>query len=129
MAADLTSNIWNMHLQHFACLFLLCQPKPTNSQLVNVSKAAKYHYHQSAFIRPLLVFTCTVLVQHVLLIGGSHVATSRYTLHLTHDCSAKFEFNHIIRCAEDTTVVGLISNNDETSYREEVEQLASSHKL
>ncbi|KAI2665140.1 hypothetical protein H4Q32_021349 [Labeo rohita] len=43
---------------------------------------------------------------------------------LTHDCTAKFSSNHIIKFAGDTTVVGLISNNDETHYREEVAQLA-----
>ncbi len=43
---------------------------------------------------------------------------------LTHDCTAKFGSNHIIKFADDTTVVGLISNNDETHYREEVAQLA-----
>ncbi len=37
---------------------------------------------------------------------------------LTHDCTAKFSSNHIIKFADDTTVVGLISNNDETHYRE-----------
>ncbi len=40
---------------------------------------------------------------------------------LIHDCTAKFSSNHIIKF---TTVVGLISNNDETHYREEVAQLA-----
>ncbi len=43
---------------------------------------------------------------------------------LTHDCTAKFISNHNIKFADDTTVVGLISNNDETHYREEVAQLA-----
>ncbi len=43
---------------------------------------------------------------------------------LTHDCTAKFSSNHIIKFADDTTVVGLISNNDETPYKEEVAQLA-----
>ncbi len=43
---------------------------------------------------------------------------------LTHDCTAKFSSNHIIKLADDTTVVGLISNNDEMHYREEVAQLA-----
>ncbi|KAI4882385.1 hypothetical protein NFI96_008980 [Prochilodus magdalenae] len=31
--------------------------------------------------------------------------------------------NHIIKFADDTTVVGLISKNDESAYREEVQQL------
>ncbi len=43
---------------------------------------------------------------------------------LTHDCTAKFSSNHIIKFADDTSVVDLISNNDETHYREEVAQLA-----
>ncbi len=42
---------------------------------------------------------------------------------LTHDCTAKFSSNHIIKFADDTTVVGLISNNDEMHYREKVAQL------
>ncbi|KAL0202443.1 hypothetical protein M9458_000461, partial [Cirrhinus mrigala] len=43
---------------------------------------------------------------------------------LTHDCTAKLSSNYIIKFADDTTVVGLISNNDETNYREEMAQLA-----
>ncbi|KAK3553692.1 hypothetical protein QTP70_006911 [Hemibagrus guttatus] len=31
--------------------------------------------------------------------------------------------NHLIKFADDTTVVGLISKNDEPAYREEVQQL------
>ncbi len=42
---------------------------------------------------------------------------------LTHDCTAKFSSNQI-KFADDTTVVVLISNNDETHYRKEVAQLA-----
>ncbi len=43
---------------------------------------------------------------------------------LTHDCTAKFSSNHIIKFADDTSVVGLISNNNEMHYKEEVAQLA-----
>ncbi len=43
---------------------------------------------------------------------------------LTHDCTNKFSSNHIIKFADDTSVVGFISNNDETHYRDEVAQLA-----
>ncbi|XP_052334968.1 uncharacterized protein LOC127911710 [Oncorhynchus keta] len=38
----------------------------------------------------------------------------------THDCVATHASNSIIKFADDTTVVGLITNNDETAYREEV---------
>ena len=37
---------------------------------------------------------------------------------------AKHDSNTIIKFADDTTVVGLITNNDETAYREVVRELA-----
>ena len=43
---------------------------------------------------------------------------------LTHDCKPNYSSNHIVKFADDTTVVGLISHNDETNYRKEVNQLA-----
>ena len=46
-----------------------------------------------------------------------------YTL-FTQDCTARHDSNTIIKFADDTTVVGLITNNDETAYREEVSDLA-----
>uniref|UniRef100_A0A8K9X6Q5 Reverse transcriptase domain-containing protein n=1 Tax=Oncorhynchus mykiss TaxID=8022 RepID=A0A8K9X6Q5_ONCMY len=42
----------------------------------------------------------------------------------THDCMAMHDSNTIIKFADDTTVVGLITDNDETAYREEVRDLA-----
>ena len=42
----------------------------------------------------------------------------------THDCGATHAFNSIIRFADDATVVGQITNNGETAYREEVRALA-----
>ncbi|XP_051963031.1 uncharacterized protein LOC127629815 [Xyrauchen texanus] len=42
---------------------------------------------------------------------------------MTHDCAAMHRSNHIIKFADDTTVVGLISKNDESAYREEVQWL------
>jgi hypothetical protein len=41
----------------------------------------------------------------------------------THDCVATHASNSIIKFADDTTVVGLVTNNDETAYREEVKAL------
>ena len=40
------------------------------------------------------------------------------------DCTVRHDFNTIIKFADDTTVVGLITDNDETAYREEVRDLA-----
>jgi hypothetical protein len=37
---------------------------------------------------------------------------------------ARHDSNTIIKFADDTTVVGLITDNDETAYREEVRDLA-----
>ena len=41
----------------------------------------------------------------------------------THDCVAMHASNSIIKFADYITVVGLITNNDETAYREEVRAL------
>ena len=41
----------------------------------------------------------------------------------THDCTTWHDSNTIIKFADDTTMVGLITNNDETAYREEVRDL------
>jgi hypothetical protein len=38
----------------------------------------------------------------------------------SHNCVAKHPSNSILKFADDTTVVGLITNNDETADREEV---------
>nr|XP_049579054.1 uncharacterized protein LOC125970577 [Syngnathus scovelli]XP_049579055.1 uncharacterized protein LOC125970577 [Syngnathus scovelli] len=42
---------------------------------------------------------------------------------MTHDCVLRFITNHIVKSADDTTVVGLIRDNNDLDYREEVEQL------
>ena len=41
----------------------------------------------------------------------------------THDCVVMHVSNSIIKFADDTTVVGLITNNDEMAYREEMRAL------
>ncbi len=45
-----------------------------------------------------------------------------YSLY-THDCTATHSSNVIVKFADDTTVVGLITDNDETAYREDVHAL------
>ncbi len=45
-----------------------------------------------------------------------------YSLY-THDCTATHSYNVIVKFADDTTVIGLITDNDETAYREEVSTL------
>ena len=42
----------------------------------------------------------------------------------THDCVALQNTNSIIKFVDDTTVVDLITNNDESVYRKEVIELA-----
>ena len=44
---------------------------------------------------------------------------------LTHDCKPTSSSNLFIKFADDTTVVGLINNNNETIYRSEVSRLAT----
>jgi len=43
----------------------------------------------------------------------------------TYDCVATHGSNAILKFVDDTTILGLITNNDETSYREEVRDLAT----
>ena len=43
----------------------------------------------------------------------------------TYDCSAKHSSNIILKFADDTTILGLITNGDETSYRDEVNALTA----
>ena len=47
-----------------------------------------------------------------------------YSLFPVHDCTARHDSNTIIKFANDTSVVGLITDNNETAYREEVRDLA-----
>ena len=42
----------------------------------------------------------------------------------TYDCTPVHGSNTIVKFADDTTVIGLISDNDESAYREEVQHLA-----
>ena len=42
---------------------------------------------------------------------------------MTHDCRPRYSSNHILKYVDDTTVVGLIKNNNELAYREEVQHL------
>ncbi|KAK3525574.1 hypothetical protein QTP70_000456 [Hemibagrus guttatus] len=50
--------------------------------------------------------------------------TLLFTL-LTHDCAAMHSSDHIIKFADDMNMVALISKNDESAYREEVQQLTA----
>ena len=54
---------------------------------------------------------------------GCMLSPLLYSL-FTHDCMARHDSNTIIKFADDITVVGLITDNDETAYRQEVRDLA-----
>uniref|UniRef100_A0A8K9UCI4 Reverse transcriptase domain-containing protein n=1 Tax=Oncorhynchus mykiss TaxID=8022 RepID=A0A8K9UCI4_ONCMY len=54
---------------------------------------------------------------------GSVLSPLLYSL-FTHDCTARHDSNTIITFADNTTVVSLITNNDETAYGEVVRDLA-----
>ncbi len=53
---------------------------------------------------------------------GCVLSTLLYSLY-TLDCTATHSSNVIVKFADDTTVIGLITDNDETAYREEVSTL------
>lgn len=43
----------------------------------------------------------------------------------THDCTPVHESNIFIKFADDTTIIGLIHNNDEFAYRDEIQKLST----
>ena len=47
----------------------------------------------------------------------------------THDCVTTHTSNSVIKFAEDTTLLGLITNIDQTAYREEVRALMEENNL
>ncbi len=53
-----------------------------------------------------------------------HACNLLYSLY-THDCVSSHSSTSIIKFADDTVVLGLISNNDETAYLDKVEGLTS----
>ncbi|KAM4623656.1 protein NLRC3-like [Polymixia lowei] len=57
-------------------------------------------------------------LQQTTIVPGCVLNPLLYAL-FTHDCVATRSSNAILKFADDTTILGLISNNDETAYREE----------
>ena len=51
-------------------------------------------------------------------------ALGEHAVVFTHDCIVAHKTNTTIEFADHTTVVGLITDDDETAYREEVRNLA-----
>ena len=67
--------------------------------------------------------TSSTLILNTGVPQGCVLSPLLYSL-FTNDCTPVHGSNTIIKFADDTTVVGLISNNDESAYREEVRHLA-----
>ena len=51
--------------------------------------------------------------------------TYLYCIHYIYDCKPRYDSNIIVKFADDTTVIGLISDDDESAYRDDVKQLVS----
>ncbi len=69
-------------------------------------------------------FTSNAITLNVEAPQGSVLSPLLYSRY-THDCVSSHSSTSIIKCADDTVVLGLISNNDETAYLDEVEKLTS----
>jgi hypothetical protein len=67
--------------------------------------------------------TSTMLIFDTGAAQGCVVSPLLYSL-FTNDCTARHDSNTIIKFSNDTTVVGLNTDNDETVYWEEVRDLA-----
>ncbi len=69
-------------------------------------------------------FTSNSITLNVGAPQGCVLSPLLYSLY-THDCMSSHRSTSIIKFADDTVVLGLISNNDETAYLDEVERLTS----
>ncbi len=69
-------------------------------------------------------FTSNFITLNVGAPQGCILSPLLYSLY-THDCVSSHISTSIIKFADDTVVLGLISNNDETAYLDEVERLTS----
>jgi gmma-aminobutyric acid receptor subunit gamma/cGMP-dependent protein kinase 2 len=67
--------------------------------------------------------TSSTLILNTRAPQGCVLSSLLYSL-FTHDSMARHDSNIVIKFAYDTTVVGLITGNDETACREEVRDLA-----
>jgi hypothetical protein len=68
--------------------------------------------------------TSTTLIFNTGAPQGSVLSPLLYSLFTNNDCKATHDSNTIIKFADDLTVVGLNTENDETAYREEIRDLA-----
>ncbi len=69
-------------------------------------------------------FTSNSITLNVGAPQGCVLSPLLYSLY-THDCVSSHSSTSIIKFADDTVVLGLISNNDKTAYLDEVERLTS----
>ncbi len=69
-------------------------------------------------------FTSNFITLNVGAPQGCVLSPLLYSLY-THDCVSSHSSTSIIKFADDTVVLGLINNNDETAYLDEVERLTS----
>ncbi len=72
----------------------------------------------------MIQFTSNSITLNVGAPQGCILSPLLYSLY-THDCVSSHSSTSIVKFADDTVVLGLISNNDETAYLGEVERLTS----
>ncbi len=69
-------------------------------------------------------FTSNSITLNIRAPQGCVLSPLLYSLY-THDCMSSHSSTSIVKFADDTVILGLISNNDETAYLDEVERHTS----
>ncbi len=95
--------------------------KQNNRHILNISRSNQKGGREGRTTRTQKSLLYVTFKSHTP--QGCVLSPLLFTL-LTHDCTPSHNSNLFIKFADDMTVVGLISNRDETNYRSEVSRLA-----
>ena len=114
----------------FSSAFYTIKPSQLTTKLCDLDNDPSLHNWILDFLtnRPQAVrindYTSSTLILNTGIPQGCVLSPILLSL-FTNDCRSADGSNTIVKFADDTTVIGLISDNDESVYREEVQHLTA----